>query len=197
MAVPPPRILDYLRAMGGITTPLWLTGGVAVDFLIGRWTRPHKDVDLIALSTTRKFLRAELTTRNFLLAQDGAWTSRWSLPGDGAVEPEVEIVFVEAAEPHTGVLVIPPGDRNGGRAGRYPLPPDCLNPFRFATLDGVRFRVCSAEAEWYARTVGGALVPGRTLETKIVQDLEHLKPLVPEARRRELSGHGVLAAPVR
>jgi hypothetical protein len=38
MSIAPARILDYLRALDGVTPSLWLTGGVAVDFLVGRWT---------------------------------------------------------------------------------------------------------------------------------------------------------------
>ena len=193
MSVAPSMILDYLRALSGIKTPLWLTGGVAVDFLVGEWTRQHKDLDLISLSTTRKFLRAELTTREFLLARDGPWVTHWRLSGDGSVEPGIEIVFVEPAEANSGVLVIPEGEKAGGRPGRYPLLPGYLDPFRYATLDGVRFRVCSPEGEWYARATSGALVQGRKVEPKIVRDMELLKPLIPEARRLELSAMADLA----
>jgi len=193
MSVAPQRILDFLRLLGGITTPLWLTGGVAVDFLVGGWTRPHKDLDLVALTSTRKFLRGELTTREFLLAQDGPWVTHWRLSGDGMVDPSIEIVFVEPAEPSTGTLVIPEGDRSGGIAGRYPMLPNMLDPFRTATLDGVRFRVCSAEGEWFARATSRALVKGRKVEPKILQDMELLKHLVPATRRRELAERAGLA----
>ena len=56
MSIAPANILQHLRALDGITPPLWLMGGVAVDFLVGRWTRPHKDLDLIAFSPTRAAL---------------------------------------------------------------------------------------------------------------------------------------------
>ena len=31
-----------------LSQPVWLFGGVAVDFLVGRWTRPHGDIDINA-----------------------------------------------------------------------------------------------------------------------------------------------------
>ena len=49
----PDEILASLRELAGISEPLWLTGGVAVDFLAGRWTRPHSDIDLCALAGRR------------------------------------------------------------------------------------------------------------------------------------------------
>ena len=159
-------------------------GGVAVDFLVGRWMRPHKDLDLIAFSPTRAALQTELGARGFSLAQDEAWTTRWAFAGADA---DIEIVFVEPAEPRTGVLVIPRNDSAGGGAGRYPLLPESLDPLRFAVLDGVRFRVCSAESEWRSRIISGDLVPGRSMEPKIRHDLALLEQLVPESRRNELS----------
>ena len=186
MAVAPTKILGYLRALDGVTSSLWLTGGVAVDFLVGRWTRPHKDLDLVAFAPSRATLQAELIQRGFALVQDGAWTTRWTFAGDDAADADIEIVFIESAEPQTGVLVIPNDDNAGARAGRYPLLPDSLDPDRFVTLDGVRFRVCSAEGEWLSRVTSGDLIPGRTMESKIGHDLELLESLVPEARRDEL-----------
>jgi hypothetical protein len=194
VSIAPANILQHLRALDGITPPLWLTGGVAVDFLVGRWTRPHKDLDLIAFSPTRAALQTELGARGFSLAQEGAWNTRWAFAGADA---DLEIVFVEPAEPWTGVLVIPQNDPTSGRAGRYPLLPESLDPLRFAVLDGVRFRVCSAESEWWSRIISGNLVPGRSMEPKIRHDLDLLEQLVPESRRNELSAQAgrMLAAP--
>jgi hypothetical protein len=141
-----------LRALSNVDPMMWLTGGVAVDFLVGRWTRPHKDLDLVAFTPDRQRLEVDLDRSGFVLAHDGAWTTRWTVadPAGG-----IEIVFVEPAEPRTGVLVIPDGDAHGGRPGRHPLPPDYLDPDRKAELDGVRFRVCSPEGEWLARRGSG------------------------------------------
>jgi hypothetical protein len=43
------EILDTLSLLNArLSEPVWLFGGVAVDFLVGRWTRPHGDIDLNA-----------------------------------------------------------------------------------------------------------------------------------------------------
>jgi Aminoglycoside-2''-adenylyltransferase len=182
--IEPAEVCERLRALAITAPPLWLSGGVAVDFLVGRWTRPHKDVDLVALEPDRGQLQRELAEGGFLLVQDGAWTTRWSL-GAGA-DADVEIIFVEPAAPDTGVLVVPEDDPAGGRAGRYPFVAGYLDPRRFRVLDGVRARVCSPEGEWLNRVTGGDLVPGRGSDPKIRHDVRLLESLLPAARRREL-----------
>jgi hypothetical protein len=90
---------------------MWLTGGVAVDFLVGRWTRAHKDLDLVAFSTDREVLHAELRERDITLINEGTWTTRWTI--DGRPVGEIEIVFLRSASPNTGVVVIEEGDPGG------------------------------------------------------------------------------------
>ena len=71
------EIAERLRRLTGLPRPMWLTGGVAVDFLVGRWTRAHKDLDLVAFSTDREVLHAELRERDITLINEGTWTTRW------------------------------------------------------------------------------------------------------------------------
>ena len=138
---------------------------------------------MVAFAPDRQLLEVDMVRQGFVLALDGSWTTRWMASDLGG---EIEIIFVEPAEPRTGVLVIPSGDAHGGRPGRYPLPPDYLDPDRKAELGGVGFRVCSPEGEWLARIRGAGLVPGRSVEPKIEHDLKLLEELVPEQRRRAL-----------
>lgn len=39
--------LETLRILGRLGVPLWLAGGLAADFHVGRWTREHEDIDLV------------------------------------------------------------------------------------------------------------------------------------------------------
>jgi hypothetical protein len=163
---------------------MWLSGGVAVEFLVGRWTRPHKDLDLVALTPHRGQLEPELAALGLALAHDEGWTTRWTVAGRRGAD--VEIVFVQPASPQTGVLVVPADDPGPGRVRRYPFLAGYLDPSRYRELDGVRFRVCSAEGEWLNRLVDADVVPGRKPEPKLQHDLRLLQPLIPELRRREL-----------
>ncbi len=186
MALPRLQLLALLGSLNRAHTPLWLTGGVAVDFLVGRWTREHKDLDLIALSPDRAGLESELIALGFQTVFDSGWNTRWSFHTESGPCSDLEIVFVEPLAPDTGTLVIAPNDRAGARPGRYPLLPYALAPERRACMEGITFRVCSAEYEWWARHRSAALVPGRTLEPKIAHDLGLLETLVPAERRAAL-----------
>ena len=177
------QLLALLGSLNRVRTPLWLTGGVAVDFLVGRWTREHKDLDLIALSPDRASLESELIALGFQTVFDSSWNTRWSFHTESGTSSDLEIVFVDPLAPDTGTLVIAPDDRAGARPGRYPMLPYALAPERRACLEGITFRICSAEYEWWARTCSAALVPGRTLEPKIAHDLGLLETLVPAKRR--------------
>lgn len=137
MSIQPAQILDILRAHKSAESPMWLSGGVAVDFHVGQWTRPHKDLDLVAFTTHRSHLERELGARGFALNDDRRWTTRWTAPG--CESADVEIVFVEPASPHTGVLVIPVDDSTQQLARRYPFIAGYLDPESYRELDGVRF----------------------------------------------------------
>jgi Aminoglycoside-2''-adenylyltransferase len=186
VSIQPAEILDVLRALRSVTLPMWLSGGVAVDFLVGRWTRPHKDLDLVAFTPHRGQLERELAARGLVLAHDEGWTTRWMMAGRRGAD--VEIVFVAPASPQTGVLVVPAGDPTHGQARRYPFIAGYLDPRRYRELGGVRFRTCSAEGEWLNRLVDADLVPGRKSEPKLEHDVWLLQSLIPERRRQELLG---------
>jgi hypothetical protein len=58
------------------------------------------------------------------------------------------------------------------KAGRidpdyFPIPPGYLDPERYATFDGVRFRVFSQRGEWLARANASQVVAGRSPDLKI------------------------------
>ncbi len=102
----------------------------------------------------------------------------------------LRLYLFEPAPNNSGVLVIPENDVAGGRPGRYPFLPGYLDPERTRELDGVRFRVCSPEGEWFNRASPDSTVPGRQVEPKIEHDRELLAAMIPEKRRTELLESG-------
>jgi hypothetical protein len=118
------------------------------------------------------------------LAHDEGWTTRWTAAGHRGAN--VEMVFVQPASLQTGVLVVPAADPTHGWARQYRFLAGYLDPRRYRELDGVRFRVCSAEGEWLNRLVDPDLVPDRKPDPKLHHDVELLQLLIPESRRREL-----------
>jgi hypothetical protein len=135
VSIQPAEILDVLRLLRSVgASPMWLSGGVAVEFLVGRWTRPHKDLDLVAFAPHRGQLQRELSACGLALAHDEGWTTRWRVAGRRGAD--VEIVFVQPAAPQTGVLVVPAADRTHGRARQYRFLAGYLDLRRYRELDG-------------------------------------------------------------
>lgn len=166
-------ILETLRELNErVSVPLWLFGGVAVDFLVGRWTRPHSDIDLNTYTESRAVLTDQLRGIGYRTCDTG-WLTHWWQDGTGR---GIELVFLDRSPGGLTELRIPP-DAPVGIPGRYPLWPGYLDPERFATLDGVSFRVGSPAGEWLGRAK--AAVAGRTREPKVDHDLALLEALIP------------------
>lgn len=186
------EILATLRELAtGVATPLWLFGGVAVDFLVGRWTRPHGDIDLNAPAATRARLTEELAHLGYHTTDRG-WLTQWFHRTTGR---RLEIVFLEQTANDLAELFIRPGDPVG-IPGHYPMVEGYLDANRFATLDGVTFRVSSPEGEWLARATGLDVVGGRKPEPKLEHDKRLLEGLIPASRlaqlRAGITGHSAL-----
>lgn len=165
-------ILDTLRELNDhVKVPLWLFGGVAVDFHIGRWTRPHSDIDLNTYTESRSELTAQLNRIGYR-SSDTGWLTHWRQDGTGR---GIELVFLDRTKEGLTELHIPSGSPVG-IPGRYPLWPGYMDLERFGLLDDVSFRVCSPEGEWLARAK--TVVAGRTREPKIDHDLALLETLI-------------------
>jgi hypothetical protein len=166
-------ILDTLRELNErITVPMWLFGGVAVDFLVGRWTRPHSDIDLNTYAESRNALTEQLNRIGYHTSDTG-WLTHWQQAATGR---RIEIVFLTRAEDGSAELYITP-DAAVGNPGRYPLWPGYLDIDRFAALEGFSFRVSSPAGEWLGRA--RAVITGRPREPKIDHDIALLESIIP------------------
>lgn len=145
----------------------------AVDFLVGRFTRPHGDIDLNTYIEYRPQITRELNEIGFY-SHDTGWLTHWHRQ---PCSWHLEIIFLERAPFNSGTLVIEALDATG-KPGRYPLLPGYLDPERFATLNGVSFRVCSPAGEWLARAPGHAVIDGRPPDPKIEHDRLLLEELL-------------------
>jgi hypothetical protein len=92
-------LAELAAALGAAGIPFWLRGGWALDFLLGRITRPHADIDLVARLSDRDGIFDALTSEGFRHARE--------LPG-AAIDFErdgesVQIVLFERSP--SGTLV--------------------------------------------------------------------------------------------
>jgi hypothetical protein len=165
-------ILDILRELNErVSVPLWLFGGVAVDFLVGRWTRPHSDLDLNTFAEFRDALTEQLNRIGYRTSDTG-WLTNWSQESTGR---GIEVVFLHRTSNGSAELDIPTGS-SVGNPGRHRLWPGYLDLKRVATLEGVSFRVGSPAGEWFGRS--REVVAGRTRDAKIDHDLALLEAMI-------------------
>jgi hypothetical protein len=176
------EIIETLTSLNhALSRPVWLFGGVAVDFLVGRWTRPHGDIDLNAYREHRTQLTHELNAIGFY-TNDTGWLTHWA---KGELPWRLEIAFLEPGIGDSGILVIQPDDPIGV-PGSYATLPGYLDPNRRATLDGVTFRVCSPSGEWLARAKQNQVFPNRPPDPKVKHDLLLLETIIPQTELRSL-----------
>lgn len=167
--------LATLRRLADL--PLWLAGGLALDFYVGRWTRDHHDIDFVAFASDLDRLSRELPARGIEMTRDRGWITNWS---DG-----ISIAFEERVDAVTGNIVVRDAS-DGVIPGIYPGVPGNLDPDRWKTLDDVAFRVASAEDEWVFTMGFRAFRPGAAwrdrghlqLLERHIDDVDRLRPLI-------------------
>ena len=151
------EVLARLRVLARFGRPVWLAGGVAVDFHVGRWTRDHHDIDLVTFEEHRAGLDEELVGLGFECTADRGWITNWT--SSGRDPGEVSLAYERRLDETTGALVMLPS-YDGVEPGIYPGFPGNLALDRFRTLDDVQFRVASAEDEWAYATAFRTIRPG-------------------------------------
>jgi len=179
------EVLALLRELSTLPAVVWLAGGVGLDFLVGRWTRVHTDIDLVAAERDRAILSQALAGFGYRQTHALGWHTRWTRRGRAA--GELELDFFQRDPDGNAVLVIEPDDALGFRAGRYPSVPGAPDPERFARLEDVRFRVISAEEQWVLRRSYPHLRPGSDSDDpRVRHDLRLLERLLTERERLDL-----------
>jgi hypothetical protein len=188
--------LDTLRILTKLDHTVWLAGGLAADFYVGRWTRDHHDIDLVSFEDDRAALTNDFEGSGFSQTADEGWITRWTRTGREV--GEVSLAFMRRVSDDTGELVIRPEHSRGGDVvpGIYPGVPGNLGPDNFRTLEGVSFRLVSAADEWVFTKSFATMHPGAIpdatdhhnvglLESVLgPEEIERLRPLI--GRRRLL-----------
>jgi hypothetical protein len=164
-------IEEFASLAEGAGVDCWLRGGWALDFLLGRITRPHEDIDLFVWASDASKLVAVL--------------ERYGYEEVGGPPPAQQRNLVKAGEElHVTLL-----ERNaagvvtaGGRWADSPWPEGMLDG-PVGRIGEVSCRVISAEAQlWAKEEVPKAL--GHEQRDRDPGDLELLRRAVAEERAR-------------
>ena len=153
----------------------WLFGGWGIDALLGRVTREHSDIDILAETSSRQALRSALESIGGELSDKGAG---WRYVGNGV---RADISFLFAHSDGAVVSDIDPDDPDV-----YPWPEDSFPEECNGLLAGFRCRAVSWEAQYVAKAGYRNVFPDISLRAKDESDLETIARYVPEEKRREL-----------
>lgn len=169
------EVLARLCVLARLERPVWLAGGVGVDFHLGRWTRDHGDIDLVTFEEHREGLDEELAGLGFTRTDDRGWITKWT--NSGRNPGEVSLAYERRLDETTGALVMLPS-YEGVEPGIYPGFPGNLALDRFGVLEDVRFRVCSAEDEWAYATAFTTVRPGARDRDTVRHNLDLLETVI-------------------
>jgi lincosamide nucleotidyltransferase A/C/D/E len=128
------EVLELLEALDAAGCPVWIAGGWGVDALVGRQTRPHRDLDVLVAADRLDATLAVLVARGY------------------AVETDWLPVRVELHRPGAGRIDVHPAvfaaDGSARQAGLddtwFDYPADC---FVHGLIGGVRVRCLSREQQ--------------------------------------------------
>ncbi len=128
------EVLEVLAALDAAGCPAWIAGGWGVDALVGRQTRPHRDLDVLVEASRLDATLALLGARGYVVETD--WLPvRVELhrPGGGRIDV------------HPAVFAADGSARQAGLDGTwFDYPADC---FVHGVIGGVRVRCLSREQQ--------------------------------------------------
>jgi Aminoglycoside-2''-adenylyltransferase len=156
------------RLLGASAIRFWLRGGWALDFHLGRVTRQHADIDLVAWLRHRERIRRLLTCHGFSEVA-GYPHPQLVLEKRGG---EASFIFIAR---HEGQIVVPGYEAWPFRPGAFPASEK--------TLRGVRARVVSIE-ELLHEKLHHEEWSGRPLRPKDYESIALLRTLASDARVR-------------
>lgn len=155
---------DALAAAVACGAEVWLRGGWAMDFFLGRVTRDHRDIDWFAWAGDAATLGAELRRRGFDLVP--------GLPADeelDAVKDGEDACFNLLRRDDAGRVVV-----GGGPWAGSPWPEDMLDAYPGRTGDR-RCPVIKPRAQIEIKRMMPVWVPGRPRRAKDAADIALLQ----------------------
>ncbi|MEU4427984.1 aminoglycoside adenylyltransferase [Actinoplanes sp. NPDC024001] len=162
---------EVVAASERLGVHVWLRGGWAMDFLLGRVTRPHTDIDWFAHHDEAPRLILALTDLGYTLAPEPPSHAQQLDLSRGDIEHSFALL---AADP-TGRLTVA-----GGPWAGSPWPDGMLDNEPRA-LAGVHCPIITAQAQIEIKQMMSVWVPGRPRRPKDIADIAQL--------------HAALAAP--
>ncbi len=157
-------IAEVQTVASELNVDVWLRGGWAMDFYLGRVTRDHADVDWFVWAT-------DLSTLADALIANG-WTDLAEHPAgqqSDLVKGDVEMGLAPLAKALDGQVVV-----GGGPWAGELWPERMLDDALEARLGGISCPVISPRAQVEIKRMMPIWVPGRPRRPKDAEDIAHL-----------------------
>jgi hypothetical protein len=152
-----------LRAIAEVTAlgiDVWLRGGWAMDFFLGRVTRPHRDVDWFAWSSDANRLATALTSHGYDLLPEPAHDRQLDF-----MRGELDLSFALIAKDATGCATVPSGPWAGQRW------PDGMLDWPAGRIGDLRCPIISPFAQIEIKKMMPIWVPGLPRRRKDAEDI--------------------------
>ncbi|MDA5284344.1 nucleotidyltransferase domain-containing protein [Streptomyces sp. NPDC054904] len=157
------RQLTMIAEVRGLGVEVWLRGGWAMDFWLGRITRGHEDVDWFARSRDAGRLTGPLVARGYEVLRADA--QQLDLVRDGE-----EISFALVDRDADGRVVVA-----GGPWAGSPWPAGMLEEAEPGRLGGLECPVISPAAQIEIKRMTPVWIPGRPRRPKDAADVALLE----------------------
>ena len=154
-------IAEVLAIADGLDTAVWLRGGWAVDFTVGRVTRAHLDVDWFAWHHDLPSLVAELVERGWAELDEHPHEQQRDLRRGG-----VDLGFAPLARTADAAVVV-----GGGPWAGTPWPAGMVEDALSGRLGRLRCPVISPAAQIEIKTMMPVWMPGRPRRQKDAADI--------------------------
>lgn len=154
---------EQLGAIAAVTTlgvDVWLRGGWAMDFFLGRVTRPHRDVDWFAWSSDADRLAAALTSLDYELLPEPAHDRQLDF-----VRGQLDLSFALIDRDRDGRVIVAGGPWAGQRW------PDGMLDWAAGKIGHIRCPIISPFAQIEIKKMMPVWVPGMPTRPKDAEDI--------------------------
>ncbi|SDS65949.1 nucleotidyltransferase domain-containing protein [Actinoplanes derwentensis] len=165
------RQLEAIAAVTALGMEVWLRGGWAMDFFVGRVTRPHRDVDWFAWSRDGDRLTAALTNEGYELLAEPPHDRQLDF-----VRGELNLSFALTDQDQFGHVIVAGGPWAGQRW------PDGMLDWPLGQIGDLRCRIISPAAQIEIKRMMPVWVPGMPRRRKDIDDIALIETAVATCR---------------
>jgi hypothetical protein len=167
------RQLEAIAAVTALGMDVWLRGGWAMDFFLGRVTRPHRDVDWFAWSWDADRLACTLTNQGYELLAEPPHARQLDF-----VRGQLDLSFALIDRDRSGNVIVAGGPWAGQRW------PDGMLDWPLGRIGDLRCPIISPAAQIEIKRMMPVWVPGMPRRPKDIEDIALIESAIATSGER-------------